>query len=295
MQKMEPKVVVWSGWLLLLALLASAMPAVAAGPASVRKQIESSLLVEGEVDIELDGSVSKVVFDREEKLPEGVVKFVRDSARQWKFEPVVVDGKAVQARAPMSVRVVAKKLDDGQYRIEIRSASFERGYDEKSPGSVASIKMDPPRYPENAYRAGASGTVYLILKVGRDGSVQDAVAEQVNLRVVAPEADMRMFRKIFATSALVAAQKWTFRPPTEGENAADPYWTVRVPVFYSLDPQSREVSYGRWLSYVPGPRERAPWVTDKDRAGFSPDALVEGGVYMANEKGPRLLTPLQGG
>jgi hypothetical protein len=155
--------------------------------------------------------------------------------------------------------------------------------------------MDPPRYPENAYRAGVSGTVYLILKVGRDGSVQDAVAEQVNLRVVAPEADMRTFRNIFAKSALSAARKWTFRPPTEGEYVAEPYWTIRVPVSYSFENHSKEGDYGRWVSYVPGPRERAPWVTDKDRAGFSPDSLVEGGVYMASEKGPRLLTPLQGG
>ncbi|WP_140726422.1 energy transducer TonB [Pseudomonas sp. Hp2] len=293
MVEKERKVAAWAGWLLLAALWAVAMPAMAAGPGAVRKQIESSLLLKGDVDIEPDGSVSQVMLDREEKLPEGVVKLVHYSASRWKFEPVVVDGRAVRARAPMSVRVVARKLD-GQYRVEIHSASFQR-YDATRRDTVTPIKMAPPRYPENAFRVGAGGTVYLILKIGRDGTVQDAVAEQVNLRIVASEGDMRKLRGILAQNALGAAQKWTFNPPTEGDEVDDPYWTVRVPINYSFANQLSEEDYGTWVSYVPGPRERAPWVIEEDRAGFSPDALAEGGVYMANQEGPRLLTPLQGG
>lgn len=284
----------WIG--LCLALLAGV--AVAGGLGAVRKQVESSMLVKGTIDIEADGSVSAIALDRQEKLPDGIVGFVRDAALQWKFEPVLRDGAAVRARAPMSVRLVAKKLDDKQYQVEIRSASFQ---DEKKIGDkndltrIASIDMRAPRYPENAFRAGAGGTVYLLLKVGRDGHVQDAAAEQVNLRVVAPEAQMKLLRRMFSDSALAVARDWTFRPPSEGKDAADPHWIVRVPIAYALDNRPSEGDYGIWVAYVPGPRERAPWATDKDDAGFSPDALAEGGVYMANQSGPRLLTPLHGG
>lgn len=285
------------GWLL-LALALFAGNAFAAGPGAVRKQIESSLLLQGKVDIEADGSVSRVVLDKEDKLPSAVVAFVRTSALQWTFEPATRDGRPVAARAPMSVRVVAKRQEGDTYQIAIRNVSFDT-YDERDPAAVGMLQMRPPAYPEAAFRAGAGGMVYLIVKVGRDGKPEQAFAEQVNLQVVASENDMKRLRDILAKSALAAARRWAFRPPTQGEAAAEPYWIVRVPVSYSLQGNPNEGNpddYGRWVSYVPGPRQPAPWPIPQDRAQFSPDALPGGGVYMAGRKaGPRLLTALEGG
>jgi len=284
------------GWLVLAGLWLA--PAVAgAVPKSVRQQIESSLLVKGTIDIERDGSVSAVALDHEDKLPSGVVTFVRQAGLRWRFEPVVRDGAVVKANAPMSVRVVAKKLEGGQYQVSLVGASFE-SYDGEDPHGVRSLKIGPPRYPEQAFRAGVSGNVYLLVKVGPDGLVEDAIAEQVNLRVLGNEGELRMLRDMFAKSALAAARDWSFRVPTEGEAAGKPFWNVRVPVSYIVDPQPIEGSekdYGTWISYVPGPRQSAPWVEHKDAAGFSPDTLGDGGVYMADSHAPRLLTPLQGG
>lgn len=284
----------WCG--LLLALLAATAVAAGTGPGAVRKQAESSMLVTGKIDIEADGAVSALAIDREEKLPGGVVAFVRASAKQWKFEPVLREGKPVPARAPMTLRIVAKRLQDDAYRVEIRHASFAT-YDHGDRSAVTSLQMAPPSYPEAAYRVGASGSAYLLLKVMRDGTVADAAVEQVNLRIVASESEMKKLRDIFARSALAAARKWTFRAPTEGKAVAAPYWVVRVPVDYALRDQPTENTsggYGRWISYIPGPRERAPWADAEDAAGFSPDALAAGGVYMVDNNGPRLLTPLQG-
>lgn len=285
----------WSG--LLLLLLAATAFAAGTGPGAVRKQVESSMLVTGKIDIEPDGAVSALAIDREEKLPDGVVAFVRDSVKQWKFEPALRDGKPVPARTPVTLRIVAKRLQDDTYRVEIRHASFT-SYDRDDPSAVTSLQMAPPSYPEAAYRVGASGSAYLLLKVMRDGTVADAAVEQVNLRIVASEGEMKKLRDVLAKSALVAARKWTFRVPTEGKDVSAPYWPVRVPVNYSLGDQPNEGTpdgYGRWISYIPGPRERAPWSGAEDAAGFSPDALSAGGVYMVDNNGPRLLTPLQGG
>lgn len=265
--------------------------------AQVRQQVESSMLVSGDVHIETDGSVSGLLLRQEEKLPEGVVKLVRDSALQWRFEPIVVDGKLVRAVAPMSLRVVARKLEGGSYEVSLRGVSFQK-YDSTDPQNVASIQMNPPRYPELAFRAGATGSVYLLVKVGRDGKVEDAFAEQVNLTFLSRESDQRRFREVLARNAIAAAKGWTFRVPTEGDVASRPYWNVRVPINYAMD-RGRDKgaeTYGRWVSYVAGPRERAPWRTEDRNVETSPDSLAEGGVYMADRNtGPRLLTPLQGG
>lgn len=278
-------------------LFAGTAMAAGGGAAAVRKQVENSMLVSGQVDIEPDGSVSSITLDREDKLPSGVVSLVQRSALQWQFEPLQEGGAAVTVRAPMNVRVVARQLDDGDYEVSLRGASFAR-YDGKDKSTVGKVKMRPPSYPEPAWKAGASGVAYLLLKVEKDGSVGDVIAEQVNLQFIANEGEMNRFRQLFARNALAAARNWTFRVPEQGEAASQPYWIVRVPVHYSLrNPKQAdpEGTYGRWASYVPGPRQQASWASDGERAGFSPDALGEDGVYMANDRGPRLLTPLQGG
>lgn len=294
---------IWLGGLgvagaLLLSVPQPAIAAPTAGSvAAVRQQVESSMLVGGDIHIETDGSVSALQLRQEDKLPEGVIKLVRDNALQWRFEPIAVDGKPVRAIAPMNLRVIARKLEGGSYEISLRGVSFQK-YDAVDSHSVTSSAMTPPRYPEAAFRAGATGSVYLLVRVGRDGKVEDAFAEQVNLTFLSRESDQRRFREVFAKNAVDAAKRWTFQVPTEGDSAAQPYWNVRVPVSYAIgnsrDNKGAE-TYGRWTSYVAGPRESAPWRTQDQNTDASPDTLADGGVYMADSNtGPRLLTPLQG-
>lgn len=281
------------------AVLMATMPVVATaqgsgGIAAVRERIESSMVVRGEVTIEADGSVSAVQLAKEDKLPAGVVSMVRDAGLQWRFEPVLKDGVAVRALAPMSLRVIARKVEGDRYEVSLRGINFAR-LDADDPENIARISLKPPRYPEQAFRAGISGSVYLLVKIGRDGKVEDAFAEQVNLTFLSRENDQRRARELLAKSALAGARQWTFRVPTQGPAAAQPFWNVRVPVSYSLDngtPEGQE--QGRWVSYVPGPRERAPWREEPEQLGFSPDALADGSVNLVDNNGPHLLTPLQG-
>ena len=90
---------VWVG----VALLLGAGWALAAGPGAVRKQVESSMLVAGTIDIEKDGSVGGHGLDKPEQLPKGVVAFIGRTVPAWTFEPVVVDGKPVRARVSRSL------------------------------------------------------------------------------------------------------------------------------------------------------------------------------------------------
>ena len=277
-----------TGWLVAMFLALFSLTAMAAGPGAVRKQVEASMLVTGDLEVSADGSVRTHAIDDAGKLPKGVVDFIQKSIDTWKFDPVLVDGEAVAIRNKMSLLVVAKKYDDDHYSIRLQATNFYP-YKTQEGVEVGSRNMAPPRFPMAAAQNGVGGTVYLIVKVGRDGKVEDAVPEQVNLRIVATENQMGKWRMLLAKNSVQAAKAWEFVPPTAGEYVDNPYWLVRVPVDYRF-PEEKS-GYGQWQSYVPGPRQANPWAENED-AGYSPEALAAGGVHMMGKGGLRLLTPL---
>ena len=271
-----------------IGLLAFAGAAWAQGAGAVRKQVEASLLVQGEITVDENGAITGYTLKDPGKLPPGVETFVRSNLGGWAFEPPRVDGKPVRLRNDMSLLLVAKKLDGDNYLMRVQAASFypqskDEGYE------IASSKLDPPRYPMTAAQGGAQGTVYLLVKVGRDGLVQDVMAEQVNLRVVASENMMRRMRAMFAEASISAARKWRFTPPVRGDDADEAFWTVRVPVDFTM--QQHDKPYGRWIAYIPGPREKASWV-EEDLTDASPEAMMAGEPRQLGKEGLRLRTPL---
>lgn len=278
------------GWLGMALVLLTGM-AHARAPEEVRRQVEASMLVTGSVDIERDGSVGGHAFDKAEALPKVLVDLVDQAIRTWRFEPVTADGKAIAARSSFSLRVVGTQTGDGGYSLRIAGVRFGKGNDDDSIPHRRG-RLAPPRYPEQAAHRGVGGTVYLALRIGRDGSVEDVIAQQVNLRVAASPKDMEYFRKQFADTCIATARKWRFDPPTQGEAATASSWSVQIPVDFHA-PDHPPVSYGRWEAYVPGPRVPVPWRTSADRSE-AVDAIAAGGVYADGDEGPRLLTPPAG-
>lgn len=281
------KVVAW-----VLAMAAVSTAAVAgAGTGAVRKQAVASMVITGEVGVDARGHVVAHQVDQADKVPPGVVGLLAKAVPQWRFEPVVVDGEARPARSKMRVRVVARKLDNGDYAIEFQDADFP-GVD-PAPGTYASSKkMVQPRYPSGALINGASAAVFVVVKVGPDGRAEDAVAEQVNLPFVAPEKVMEGYRKVFADAAVRAARASAFNPPTVGEEVGKST-SVRVPYVFQVDGgKPVDVPYGQWASYVPGPFQPAPWRTGE--LGGSPDLMATGGGAQPVDgpEGLRLLTAL---
>ena len=266
---------------------------------AMRKHVESSMLVTGKIDVDTAGVVESVALDKVETLPSGIVDFVRNAAMQWRFEPVTNDaGTPVPVSAPMSVRIVARKLDDESIEIALSSANFTR-YDPEDRSFLSYRGQRAPNYPASVLRERASGDTYHVVKVGRDGRVQDVALRQVNLRVLSNELAMERWRKLLAQASEQAIRKWTFNVPTEGPQADAPYWLVTVPVFYRFSEgrsKAPHEKYGTWSIYVRGPVQPLPWIDPADaRNTMSPDAFADGGVYMEREGDLKLLTPLDQG
>jgi len=289
----------WKGMLgcavLAYAVVTVALPsgtahAFAGGRAEVRKQAEASMLLTGTIDIDTTGHVTSYRIEQTDALPKVMLDVVDRRVREFRFEPTLVDGQARPARAPMQLRLVTKKEGEN-YLLRIAGASFAT-YDPNDPEAPRSIgKLTPPTYPQDAAYGGVSGTVYLVARIGRDGSVNDAIAEQVNLRVVGSEQEMERFRYLFAEETKrVALRHWKFTFPTSGPDANAQFVSVRVPVDFVVRGQAQEKP-GKWLAYIPGPRQQVPW---RNWDAEAPDALLAGGVYPDRPQGPRLLTDLGG-
>ncbi|MDI9238328.1 protein tonB [Lysobacter sp. LF1] len=277
------------GVLLVLMLCA---PVIIAGSSreEVRKQVEASMLVKGTIDIDPQGQVVEYHLEQAASLTPALLGIVDRRIRAWQFEPVLLDGRAVRARSPMQLRLVTKK-DGENYLFRIAGATFG-SVDKEGESPTYDGKLRPPRYPEGAVFNRVGGTVYLVLRIGRDGSVEAAVAEQVNLRSIGTEREMKLFREMLADSAIYTSRRWKFNFPTRGEDADAPFVSVRVPVDF-IAPNMTDTKPGEWQAYVPGPRQDVPW-RDWDAAMESPDAIASGGVYPDRPSGPRLIGGVDG-
>ena len=268
--------------------------ALAAVARSTPTPVEASMLVTGTIVVAPDGSVSSYAVDHPEKLPPAVLAVIAKNAPRWTFKPVLLDGKPVLAKARMSMRIVATPMQQkGSYAVGIRGASF--GQDAPG-GNVSKGIRTPPRYPVGAILDRVAGTVYLVVKVGRQGEVEDVAAEQVNLRVLGRPFEMKRWRKEFAEASVAAARKWTFHPPVTGAHANDPYWVARVPIAFNIravgGPSPRP-AYGQWQSYVPGPRALIPWLDEKQLAASAADTVPPGGIEPLGS-GLQLTSGLKG-
>lgn len=285
---------VWAG---LFCVLLSGV-AIADGSTAVRKSVQASMLVSGTVEVAADGSVTHYALDHSEALPKVVTVLLAQAVPAWRFRPVMVDGKPTAAKAPMSLRVVAKPQGDGNYSVGVVAVWFGDGAKNQSEASAETISyktMVQPVYPRDAADRQVSGTVYVLLKVGRDGNVADAVAEQVNLRVVpSSNSEMAWCRKVLADAALHAMKRDRFNLPTAGKDMNRSFWVARVPVAFSLagDRRVAGAAYGHWQAYVPGPVQRPEWESGRESSG-SADAVPEGGALLADTS-LDLLTPLSG-
>ena len=209
-------------WMVALVIALLTAWAGAVTTSEIRNKLEYSLLVKGEIETNAQGEVSSVNVDKPDKFPPGLVDYVIQQVSGWKFEPALVAGKPVHTRSSMSLLVVARKLPNKEVAIGIRNASFGRQQLEEDE-FISALSQKQPVYPYAMRAKGVAGTVYVLVRVGRDGKVQDAVVERVNLRVLAKEHVMESWRAALSGAALEAIKEWTFVVPTKGPYVDAPF------------------------------------------------------------------------
>ena len=82
-------------------------------------------------------------------------------------------------------------------------------------------------------------------------------------------------------------------PPKSGSAADKPYWLGTLPIDYFIEGQEPP-AYGKWRTYVAGPKALIPWENETLIAEGNTDALTPN-TFHTTGSGRRLLTPLAGG
>jgi len=289
----------------LLFLLLPSLVFAHGGVDDARKSVEMSMLVTGLIAVNPDGSVYGYSLDDREELPTDVVKLIDETLPEWKFTPVVVSGKPVLAKALMSLRIVARQNSRGQYQASVEGASFARDTVQslKSPecghgACLTPAKRKPPAYPFELLRDRVSGTVYVVLKVNREGRVANAAVRQIDLRKIGDEGDLKSWRFALTRASLAAVRDWIFNIPTTGDEANSDAWVVTIQINYLLNGITPPLTYGHWDVYVPGPVQDVPWMNDgsqRTASNESADAIPDNGVAFVADSRFVLLTPLSPG
>jgi hypothetical protein len=264
---------------------------------AARERPWSGMLVTGTVDINPDGKVRDYAMDHPEKIPSVVLDVIKQTVAGWRFQ-VQVPGHVI-AHARMNLRIVAKPLGSTSFSIEVEGVDF--GRDREDSGEQITERDTPvPNFPREAAQAGGAATVYILMRVGRDGRVLNVGAEEVNFTVDLPSAERKWIADAFVKSCEVTMRHWTFNVPTKGDRASDPYWLVRVPAHFdraSTDQSPNTPGYGSWEPYLPGPRLQIPWVrdlTDPTMLATAPDSMPDHGATMLDGT-LKLSTPYDGG
>jgi outer membrane biosynthesis protein TonB len=278
---------VLTGWFCLL--LSGA--ALAATPAP-EQAVQASMLVTGSIVVAPDGHVAGYAIDKADRVPTVVRKLLAQAIPSWSFEPVLRDGKAVEARSNMTLRIVAKPRDDGKVSIGVAGAQFAS--DGPTSDDITYRYKKPPVYPRDAAMESASATVFILLSVDRQGKVDDVATEQVNLKTRGSPHQMDRWRKLFSNAALAAARHWTFNMPTSGDLAGREHVLAQVAVNFQITGNLlafEHYTYGKWQPYIPGPRQPIPWI-DTSSIANNADVLPAGGLAALHQGGLHLITHL---
>ena len=181
-----------NGWIATLAALLLSSAATFAQPRLIHqvrpvypaeaKQAGIAGVVKVGATIAADGSVHDAHIIEGNAILAGAAM---DAVRQWRYEPVVVDGQPVAALASITMKFELP----GSIGIsdEVGGASVVRLIDQVR-----------PVYPPEAKASGLQGKVRLRVMVGKDGSVK--------------RVDIREGESAFATAAETAVKQWRYEP-----------------------------------------------------------------------------------
>lgn len=249
--------------------------------ASAASQAVYRMGLSGDIVIDTEGNVRDYTLNNQKLTPE-IAALVDNSVRKWRFEPILVDGRPVNAKTRLRMLLEAQHQGD-IYQVRVSSIAF--GAPERD-----NRNLRPPNYPMVAARAGVEAIVVLVLRLNAEGRVTDSYPESTSLSGTGPERIVQQWRTIFEDNAMAAAKRWRFSitETVDGKPAMDS--AVRIPVEYRLmHSRSKE-----WEAMVPvsGPSRIPAW----GRAWETPQstAALSDGQAQSLTSGFKLKDPIVG-
>jgi len=160
-------------------------------PEVARKaQVEGVVILEARTD--QDGNVENARILRSIPLLD---QAAIDAVKQWKYEPLVIDGKSRKVLFTVTVRFALKTGDKEKDLEKFAQGAVKAVGDIKPPKLLHSVE---PVYPEEAKKAGVEGVVILSAKADATGHVQDVMI----LRSV----------PLLNKAAIDAVKQWVYEP-----------------------------------------------------------------------------------
>lgn len=250
-----------------------------AGTAHAADTARFTAEVGGRLTIGPEGQVVDVQLRDAEWMGEAVVEGYLETIRGWRFEPIIEDGKAINATGEMRLRLAALRNDtDKTAHFAIEQAWFP---DPEQSRELPEGMKRQPVYPADAARNGIGAVVILVARVDDQGVPRDVAVDYLHLSGRNPGSHEKRLAGQFAKVSEAAARHWRL----EG---ADARGLVRIPVKYT--PPAFSPPRAGWERVYPVALETPDWLAEA-RAGESQvlDLAANGAPASAKL---RLLTRL---
>lgn len=226
--------------------------------------------VDGTVVIAPDGSVKAYHREPDAELPASVATSLDALVRGWRFEPVVIDGRAVEASTRMRVTLAARAQGKDGYAVGIDNVTFP-----PNPKAIDVGPLQPTvsmrgnghgiHLPGALAGAGIDMDLLVHLRIGADGRVVDAMVSQTSFLNATGGA--RQFGKVakqVEDAVLRASRRWRFDVSwPQGASPTGPTYDGAMPVSIRFDnPKVDAVNV--WNTEVRSAKRIPSWVRAED-------------------------------
>ena len=222
------------GLMLLGGAAAAATPSQDAG--TVLPDATYKLTVHGDLYIGPEGTVTDLEL-RNADLTTEIAALVDRQVRKWRFEPILVDGRAVNAKTRMKLELSLEPVAGG-HQLRVVGVGFGNPVRH-------SRRLRPPDYPMEARRADVGADVTLLLTIDAEGRVAKVDVRSTSLTGKGPQEVMVAWADMFEHSAKLGARRWRFEM-TESVDGKPVSTRVLVPVSFRIEGMERN-----WVTMVP--------------------------------------------
>lgn len=184
------------------------------------------LSASGELFLAPDGTVADVKLARNRGLTPEIAALVESRVRTWRFEPVLVDGKAITAKTRLNLELRAEPVAGG-YRLRVQGLGFGNPVRNTN-------QMRPPEYPRAARVAGLEAQVVVVATLDADGNVAEATVGSTSLSMTGSPKVLGRWATLFEKAALAAAKQWKFQLTEVVDGRTIARTSVSVPIEYRI-------------------------------------------------------------